>query len=87
MNPPEFFILALLFGSVAYWVVRPIAAALAKRIAGEVPRRHDDDLMENVLTEVRELRDELNVLSERVDFTERVLAKQREEARLGRGES
>jgi hypothetical protein len=81
VNPPEFFAILFLFGGGLY-VLRPIASALAKRIAGEVPARRDDELHDTVLAELRHLRDEMGALAERVDFTERMLAQQRESERL-----
>ncbi|MGH7700207.1 MAG: hypothetical protein ACREMJ_06795 [Gemmatimonadales bacterium] len=58
----------------------PIGKAVADRIAGRSgapPPRQDD-----VLAAVDELRREVAELAERVDFTERLLAKQREAERL-----
>jgi len=43
-------------------------------------------MREDVLTELREMRREVAELGERVDFTERLLAKQRDPDRLARGE-
>jgi hypothetical protein len=77
----------IVFGGGGFYIVRPLAAALAKRIAGDVPARRDPELDDAVLTELRALREEMTQLAERVDFTERMLAKQREASRLGRGES
>lgn len=82
MSPPEAALGFLFFGGLFY-VLRPIAAAVARRIGGEVPpRRTDDDGNEAVLSELRELREDVSSLAERVDFTERLLARQREAERL-----
>ena len=69
----------------AVLVLRPIAAALAKRIGGEAtpPRMAKSD--EAVLTELQRLREDVDQLAERVDFTERLLAKQRDMPRVGPG--
>ena len=72
----------IVFGGGGYYIVRPLAAALAKRIAGEVPSRRDPELEDTVLAELRDLREEVSALAERVDFTERMLAKQRDADRL-----
>ena len=63
----------------------PIGKALADRLAGGVapgPTKPDDQ----VLGEVDELKQRVVELEERLDFTERVLAKQREGQRLSAGE-
>jgi hypothetical protein len=72
----------IVFGGGGFYIVRPLAAALAKRIAGDVPARRDPELDDAVLTELRALREEMTQLAERVDFTERMLAKQRDADRL-----
>lgn len=79
---PEAAIVGVLFFGGLFWVLRPVANAAAKRIAGEVPGPLDAAADETVLEELRELRAEVTDLAERVDFHERLLAKQREAARL-----
>ena len=67
----------------------PLVRALADRIRPRVDAGIKDELQgmrEDVLTELRDMRRELGELGERVDFTERLLAKQREPERLGRGD-
>ena len=91
MDPQELLVILLIFGGGGYLVL-PIVRALAKRIAGEVPsRRQDDELNEAMLSELRDLRREVTGLAERVDFTERLLARQREDRlappRRGEGSS
>ena len=83
MDPQELLVILLVFGGGAYLFL-PIVRALAKRIAGEVPRRDRDDLdrHEAVVAELRDLRDEVTALAERLDFTERLLAQQRDAERL-----
>jgi len=71
----------MFFGG-AFWVLRPIAGALAKRIGGEVPPAPKAEPDEAVLTELQTLRQDVNDLAERLDFAERLLAKQRDVARL-----
>src|SRR2546427_4804388 len=61
----------------------PIGRALGERIRGG-SRREDGDAarLEEVAAELQQVRRELSELSERMDFTERLLAKQREAERL-----
>ena len=77
----KFAIVFFVFGG-AFWVVRPLVAAAAKRLAGEVPKAKPVDDDSEVLVELQELRAEVADLAERVDFAERLLAKQREAVRL-----
>jgi hypothetical protein len=72
----------IVFGGGGFYILRPLAVAIAKRIAGEVPPRRDPEQDEAILSELRDLREEMTALAERVDFTERMLAKQREPDRL-----
>jgi hypothetical protein len=85
MNPPEAVAALAFFGGAAL-VLRPIAAAVAKRIGGEHPPARDDaGEREQILSELQDLRHEVGELAERVDFTERLLAREREVAKLDRG--
>ena len=77
--------LCVLWG--AYGVLRPLVAALAKRIA-EGPKREGlaDQLpllRAELLDELQEVRQQVGDLADRLDFAERLLAKQREAERLG----
>ena len=67
-----------------FWVLRPLAAAIAKRIAGDHrgPPVADSQEREAMAAEVQQLRQEMVELQERVDFAERLLAKQRGADRL-----
>jgi hypothetical protein len=63
----------------------PLVRALADRIRPRADVGVRDELhglREDVLTELRDTRREVAELGERVDFTERLLAKQREPRRL-----
>ena len=65
------------------WMISlsPVGKAYAQRLKGASPNdRERDDIRE----EVASLRLELAELAERVDFTERLLAKQQESVRLER---
>jgi hypothetical protein len=78
MSPPEAMAVFLIFGG-GFWVLRPVAAAIAKRIAGEHrPAGMDREERDEVLTELQQVRHELSELAERMDFAERMLAKPRE---------
>ncbi|OLC47099.1 MAG: hypothetical protein AUH68_01680 [Gemmatimonadetes bacterium 13_1_40CM_4_69_5] len=70
----------------SFWVLRPVAAAIAKRIAGEhrspVP---DPPQRDAIAAEVEQLRQEMTEMQERLDFAERLLAKQRGAERIGPG--
>ncbi len=85
MSPPETVAAFMFFGGT-FWVLRPIASAVAKRIGGEHRQPPDDaGEREQILAELQDLRHEVGELAERVDFTERLLAREREVAKLDRG--
>src|SRR3989442_9542849 len=61
----------------------PIGRAVGERIRGGSPRQHVDAAqLEEVVAELQEVRRELSELSERMDFTERLLSMHREAERL-----
>lgn len=60
----------------------PIGKAIAERIRGHALQGEPDPAM---LAEMDEMRSQLSELQERVDFTERLLAKDREARPLGPG--
>lgn len=85
MNPPEFFALVFLMGG-GIWVLRPIATAIARRIAGEhVKAAMPSEESAELRAELDVVRRELGELAERLDFAERLLAQQRETPRIGGG--
>jgi len=71
------------FGGL-FWVTRPLIQALADRV-GHRGEPETPTLAEDVLAELQAMRRAMADLAERVDFTERVLAKQRDGARLPPG--
>ena len=77
---PRFFIVFAMIGATAV-LVRPLVMALADRI------RHRPEVApegsQELVDEVRAMRQELAELAERVDFTERLLAKGGDAARIG----
>ena len=84
MSPEESIMAAVVLGG-GLWVLRPIAGALARRIGGEIPPAPKVEPDETVLAELHHLREDVNDLAERLDFAERLLAKQRESQRIGPG--
>jgi len=87
--PPEAFMLMNLGAMlVAAWLLTPLARALAERIRGRsagAPAEELQTLRDDVMQELQQVRHEVSDLSERVDFAERLLAKQRDPERLARG--
>ncbi len=79
-------VVALVFFGGVFWVLRPVAGALAKRIGGEVHPPHPPEVDEAVQSELQRLREDVDQLAERVDFAERLLSKQRETPRVGPGD-
>ena len=82
MSGPEA-VAALAFFCGAAYVLRPIVSAVAKRIAGDnhppAPRLDDQDA---ILAELQQLHQEMSEVQERLDFTERVLARHGDAKRL-----
>ncbi len=66
-------------GTVFLLAISPLGKALAARISGK--KLVDDDLAAK-LEEMQHLPEQLSELGERVDFLERLVAKQREAERL-----
>ncbi len=86
MSREEAVLAFFIFGG-GFWVLRPLAGALAKRIGGEVPPPRDLEANEAIVAELHQLRADVGDLAERVDFTERLLAKQRDGTRIAPGGS
>lgn len=80
----------LLFGGGTLFLlaISPIGKALAARITGKKVLADDEETaaavkeLRNELDEMRHLPEQISELGERVDFLERMLAKQREADRL-----
>jgi hypothetical protein len=80
----------LLFGGGTLFLlaISPIGKALAGRITGKKVTLEDDETagalkdLRSELDEMRHLPEQLSELGERVDFLERMVAKQREAERL-----
>lgn len=88
MSGPELVAIFFVFGG-GFWVLRPIAGAVARRIAGDAKRSPKAEqitaLRAELLDELQQVRQEVGELAERLDFAERLLAKQREGDRLSPG--
>ena len=78
-------------GSLFLLAISPIGRAIAARIQGGASRLPDDAVRQieasnqAVLEELDQVRHELVDMQERLDFTERVMARHREAPRLGGG--
>lgn len=86
MEPPEFILLLTIFAA-GTWLLRPVVLAIAERLRGGRvaegdAQRHVEALRDELLAELQQTRREMAELGERVDFAERLLAQQREAARL-----
>ena len=84
--------IVLIFGGGALFLlsISPVGKAIADRIrrsgGGAVPedvRRELEQLRSEMEGDMQQLRTEVGELSERMDFAERLLAKQREDQRIG----
>jgi hypothetical protein len=65
-----------------FWVLAPLAQAVAKRIRGSTPPAIDPQIVDDLRDELRQVRQEMAELAERADFAERMLAKQAEPQRV-----
>ena len=78
-------VVTVVFLAGAFVVLRPLAAALAKRIGGDARASRTPEVDDAVQSDLQRLREDVDQLAERVDFAERLLAKQRESPRIGQG--
>lgn len=81
--PPEIVFLTVVIFGGAVWLLRPLVTALSERA-----RPHTlpaQGVSEEVLQELQAMRQDIAELSERMDFAERLLAKQREAPKIGQG--
>jgi hypothetical protein len=71
----------LFFCAAAVFIVRgPFGRALAERISGRARSGTEDQDVRELKGEVDELRNQLSEVQERLDFAERILARQDERA-------
>ncbi len=81
-NGPEIPMSIFFLAMAAIFVLRgPFGRALAERLSGRAGR--DDAELEQLRGEVAELRHELGDVQERLDFAERLLARQQDRALPG----
>ncbi|HXH62726.1 MAG TPA: hypothetical protein VNG95_01015 [Gemmatimonadales bacterium] len=89
-------ILAIIFifggGALILLAFSPVGRALADRIRGRLPGATGGDasveiaeLRDELTAEIETMRHEMGEFAERLDFTERMLAKQKDAERLGPG--
>jgi len=80
-------------GTLFLLAISPVGKALAERIrrhggaaVSEDARAELEEFRSELLGEVQQLRTEVSELSERMDFAERLLAKNRDGQRIGPGQ-
>ncbi len=78
---------SLLTIGAGVWLLNPLVRALAERIRPRAPTLDPgaEEFREAVLSELQEVRREVAELGERMDFAERLIARQAEPSRLGPG--
>ena len=85
MRPEEVVALMAVVAGV-FFTLRPLVAAVARRIARDPAQSAlPDGAVDDLRVEVDEARGRIAALEERVDFAERMLAKQQDPSRLGPG--
>lgn len=90
MNPPEAFAIMAVFGTIGttlVFVTRWITAHRVEMKRLELQQAHPDrsEEIETLRAEVESVRVQLAEVQERLDFTERLLAQNRERDLLNRG--
>jgi hypothetical protein len=76
-----------IIGWTAVKIFGPIGQAVSKRIAGGGDGEHLERRMESIVAELEEVKHQLAETHERLDFTERLLAQERNPEQLRRGSS
>jgi len=79
--------IVLIFGGGTLFLlaISPVGRAVAERIRGQSGRALPEDIrgeLQDLRGEVQQLRGEVSELGERMDFAERLLAKQRDSDRV-----
>ncbi len=81
LNGPELPMMVLFVSIAAMFIMRgPFGRAIAERIAGRARTATEDQDVRELKGEVEELRNQLYEVQERLDFAERLLARQDERA-------
>lgn len=76
-----------IIGWTAVKIFGPIGQAVSKRIAGGVDGEYLEQRMEAMVAELEQVKHQLAETHERLDFTERLLAQERNPEQLRRGPS
>jgi hypothetical protein len=81
LNGPEIPLMVLFVSIAAVFIMRgPFGRAMAERISGRARTGTEDQDVRELKGEVEELRTQLSEVQERLDFAERILARQDERA-------
>jgi hypothetical protein len=84
MSGPEAIMAAAVFGA-GMWLLSPIARAAAERLRPRPDAGLDTGRQDELTGQVERLQQDVFELQERLDFAERMLAKQRDSQRIGPG--
>jgi hypothetical protein len=84
MSGPEAIMAAAVFGA-GMWLLSPIARAMAERLRPRPDAGLDTGRQDELTGQVERLQQDVLELQERLDFAERMLAKQRDSQRIGPG--
>jgi hypothetical protein len=86
LGPLSIFVWAMAIGGVVYAMKGPFGDAVLRGIAQSDEEVDAGGMPTELLHELEDLRAQVGELQERVDFTERMLAREREAKPLGAGE-
>jgi hypothetical protein len=90
LEGPVRILLGLGFAGALAWALRgPLGQALADQLRGSPGGPSADPVLaqlEQMMGELQAVRDDLAVLNDRMDFTERLLTQHQQRARIGPGE-
>ena len=84
MSGPEALMAAAVLGG-GMWLLSPIARAMAERLRPRSDTGLDAGRQDELAGQVERLQQDMLELQERLDFAERMLAKQRDSQRIGPG--
>jgi hypothetical protein len=84
MSGPEAIMAAAVFGG-GIWLLSPIARAMSERLRPRPDAGLDPGRQDELTGQVERLQQDVLELQERLDFAERMLAKQRDSQRIGPG--
>jgi hypothetical protein len=84
MSGPEAIMAAAVFGG-GIWLLSPIARAMSERLRPRPDAGLDPGRQDELTGQFERLQQDVLELQERLDFAERMLAKQRDSQRIGPG--